>query len=191
MDDGFQNPSLKKTVSILVIDGHTGVGNGRCMPAGPLREPFHRALSRADAVAIVGEDRAGVARRLDEYPGQILSARFEPEAEASGLAGQDVIAFAGIGRPEKFFRTLESLGAKLVEAYAFPDHYSYQPSEIGDLIAAAETRQAALITTTKDFVRIPAHQRSSVGVLHIEVAWENEDQLVEVLRPVLKGAASR
>ncbi|MDR3435902.1 tetraacyldisaccharide 4'-kinase [Telmatospirillum sp.] len=187
MDDGYQNPSLQKTISLLVVDGHTGFGNGRCIPAGPLRESVDRALSRASAVVIVGEDRAGVAARVTGRP--ILRARQEPEAEASVLAGRAVVAFAGIGRPEKFFHTLDGLGARVVEAYAFPDHYSYLPSEIAELAAIAETNGAALITTTKDIVRVPAHVRDAIGVLRIVVTWEDEAALFDILQPVLKGAA--
>ncbi|PKU22045.1 tetraacyldisaccharide 4'-kinase [Telmatospirillum siberiense] len=185
MDDGFQNPSLKKDVSLLVVDGHVGFGNGRCMPAGPLREPVSRALARASAVVILGEDRADVARQVDGKP--ILTARLEPEAEASALAGQRVVAFAGIGRPEKFFQTLESLGATVVEAYGFSDHYPYQVSEIGELISIAKTRAAALITTTKDIVRIEPHQRANIGVLRITVTWDDETALHDVLRPAMEG----
>jgi tetraacyldisaccharide 4'-kinase len=189
MDDGYQNPSLKKDISLLVVDGHVGFGNGRCMPAGPLREPIGRALARASAVIILGDDRTGIGARARAAGKPILRAKLEPEAEASALAGQDVVAFAGIGRPEKFFKTLESLGAKLVEAYAFPDHYSYQASEIAELLTIAETRAAALITTTKDLVRVPFHQRESIGVLQIVVTWEDEDALHDLLRPAMKGVA--
>lgn len=185
MDDGFQNPSLSKDISLLVIDGHVGFGNGRCMPAGPLREPVARSLARASAVVILGEDRADVARRVSGKP--VLTAKLEPEAEAATLVGERVIAFAGIGRPEKFFQTLETLGATVVEAYGFPDHYPYQPSEIGELLNIAKTRSAALVTTAKDFVRIAPHQRESVGVLRISVTWDDEAALMEVLRPAMAG----
>lgn len=189
MDDGFQNPSLKKDVALLVVDGHVGFGNGRCLPAGPLREPVSRAVARASAVVILGEDQAGVARQVAGKP--ILRAKLEPEAEASALAGQRVVAFAGIGRPEKFFQMLEAQGATLVEAYSFPDHYPYQASEIGELITIAETHAAALITTTKDIVRVPSHQRNVIGVLRIVVTWDDEAALLEILRPAMTGWAAR
>jgi tetraacyldisaccharide 4'-kinase len=117
----------------------------------------------------------------------ILRAKLEPEAEASALAGQRVVAFAGIGRPEKFFHMLETLGATLVEAYSFPDHYPYQASEVGELITIAETHAAALITTSKDIVRVPAHQRDAIGVLRIVVTWEDEIALEDILRPAMTG----
>lgn len=188
LDDGFQNPSLKKDVALLVVDGHVGFGNGRCMPAGPLREPISRALARATAVVILGEDRAGVAQRVAGRP--ILRATLEPEAEASALAGQRVVAFAGIGRPEKFFQMLETQGATVVEAYSFPDHYPYLASEIGELITIAETHAAALITTTKDIIRVPAHQRDAIGVLRIVVTWDDETALMKILRPAVKDWAA-
>ncbi len=183
MDDGFQNPSLHKDVSLLVVDGHTGFGAGRCIPAGPLREPVPRGLRRATALVILGEDRRNLARLAGEVP--VLRARLEPEAEALGLAGQNVVAFAGIGRPAKFFHSLEKLGANLVEAYAFPDHYPYRPAEITELLATAEKHAAALITTTKDFVRIPAHLRDQVAVLRITVTWDDEAELMRVLAPAI------
>ncbi len=184
MDDGFQNPSLHKDVSLLVVDGHVGFGCGRCIPAGPLREPLPRGLKRASALVILGEDRHNVARLAGDLP--ILHARLEPEAEAAALAGHSVVAFAGIGRPAKFFHTLEKLGAKVVEAYAFPDHYPYRPAEIGELSAAAEKHAAALITTSKDFVRIPPHMRDDIAVLQVAVGWEDEAALMRVLAPALR-----
>jgi tetraacyldisaccharide 4'-kinase len=187
MDDGYQNPTLAKTVSLLVVDGHTGFGNGRCMPAGPLREPVERALARASAVVILGEDRAGVGARVRGRP--ILRAVLEPEAEACVLAGRPVVAFAGIGRPEKFFHTLDRLQAKVVQAYSFPDHYAYQAAEIAELVALAETNGAALITTTKDIVRVPPHLRDSIGVLRMVVTWEDEDALTALLPEAVRGLA--
>lgn len=185
LDDGFQNPSLKKDISLLVVDGHMGFGNGRCMPAGPLREPVPRALERASAVVILGEDRTDVAGQVRGKP--ILTAKLEPETEAYAVAGQRVVAFAGIGRPEKFFHTLETLGATVLEAYGFPDHYPYQVSEIGELLNIAKTRDAALITTTKDIVRIEPHQRAAIGVLRIVVTWDDEAALHDILAPAMGG----
>ncbi|HVI53313.1 MAG TPA: tetraacyldisaccharide 4'-kinase [Candidatus Sulfotelmatobacter sp.] len=187
MDDGFQNPILAKDLSLLVVDGAVGFGNGRCIPAGPLREPVGKGLARADAVVILGEDKAEaealVGRLAPALP--VLKARLETELEAESLQDEPVIAFAGIGRPEKFFDTLESKGAKLVGAYAFPDHHPYHPTEIGEMLAEAETHAAALITTSKDFVRLPKHLQEQVGVLTVSVVWDDEEALRKVLEPVL------
>lgn len=183
MDDGFQNPSLVKDLSLLVVDGGVGFGNGLCMPAGPLREPIERGLERADALVIIGEDKTNAARFAKTLP--VLHARLETEVEAESLRGEPVVAFAGIGRPEKFFATLEEKGAKLVGAYAFPDHHPYHPAEIGELVTEAEASGAALITTAKDYVRLPKHLQEQVGMLQVSLVWDDEDALRRVLAPVL------
>jgi len=95
------------------------------------------------------------------------------------------VAFAGIGRPEKFFATLEEKGARLIGKYAFPDHHPYHPAELGELVAEAETNSAALITTSKDYVRLPKHFQEQVGVLTVTIAWDDEEALRRVLTPVL------
>ncbi len=183
MDDGFQDPSLEKDIAILVVDGHTGFGNERCLPAGPLREPVEQGLRRADAVVILGEDRHDIANRVAPKP--VLYAWLEPEAEASILVGRKVVAFAGIGRPAKFFHTLDTLGANVVEAYAFPDHYPFHPAEIGELQVAANNHNAFLVTTAKDFVRVPHAMRDQIGVVQMDVAWDHEAALLDILAPAL------
>ena len=183
LDDGYQDPSLVKDVSLLVVDGHVGFGSRRCMPAGPLREPVASGLARAQAVVLLGEDKTGIAKTAGEIP--VLRARLEPETEAGALAGHRVFAFAGIGRPDKFFRLLEALDAQLVERRTFPDHHRYTPAEIGRLIDAADSQSAALMTTTKDFVRLPPHLRERVAVLRVAVAWDDEAALTRVLAPAL------
>jgi len=179
MDDGFQNPSLIKDLSLLVIDGAVGFGNGHCIPAGPLREPVERGLARADAIILLGEDETGLLPRLHGLP--VLRAVLEPEVEAETLRGETVVAFAGIGRPAKFFDSLEALGARLVGAYSFADHHPYHPNEIAELLVEADKLGAALVTTTKDYVRVPLQQRDKVGVLRITVTWQDEAALGKVL----------
>jgi tetraacyldisaccharide 4'-kinase len=152
-----------------------------------LREPVARAVGRAGAAVILGEDRRGVAKLLGDLP--ILHAKLEPEVEAAALVGQRVVAFAGIGRPEKFFHSLRALGAKVIESYSFPDHHPYHPNEIGELHAIAEKHSAGLITTTKDFVRVPAHMRETIAVLRVGVTWDDETALMEVLSRALRDPA--
>jgi tetraacyldisaccharide 4'-kinase len=154
MDDGLQNPHLEKNVKLLVIDGAVGFGNGRLIPAGPLREAVAPALADIDAVIVIGEDRADIGVTLPpSLP--CFSANFEPVGDQSALRGRRVLAFAGIGRPEKFFETLKSLGADLVETRSFPDHHRYDPAEIEKIRERARQFDAALITTEKDHVRLP------------------------------------
>ncbi len=176
MDDGFQNPSLRKDLSLLVVDGGYGFGNGRVMPAGPLREASERALGRADAVVLLEADRTGMAQRLGaRLP--LLAARLVPAPGAPELAGRRVLAFAGIGRPGKFFATLTGLGAELAETRAFPDHYRYRPGDIEALLDRARALGAAPITTEKDRLRLPASLAAGIEVLPVEVAWQDPEAL--------------
>src|SRR5579864_4492798 len=126
LDDGFQNPTLAKDFSLVVVDGQFGVGNGRVLPAGPLREPLGSGLARADVVVLMGDDRAGVTSLLAGKT--VLRARLLPE-NAAAFAGRAVVAFAGIGRPAKFFASLEEVGARLAARHAFPDHHPYRAAE--------------------------------------------------------------
>jgi tetraacyldisaccharide 4'-kinase len=184
MDDGFQNPSLAKDLSLLVIDGDYGLGNGRVLPAGPLREPAHRGLARADAVVLMGEDRAGLLPRMNEL---VLRASLAP-VNGAEFAGKQVIAFAGIGRPDKFFITLESCGARLLARHAFPDHHPYGAAEIRRLADEAVAKNAILVTTEKDRVRLTPTWRERVAALSIVVAWQDETAVSHLLDAILSDA---
>jgi tetraacyldisaccharide 4'-kinase len=153
MDDGFQNPALAKNLSLLVIDAKGGAGNGRVFPAGPLRAPLMQQLERANAVVLIGEGEAGeqVARRAN----RVLRASIVPDANAvAALKGKSLLAYAGIGRPEKFFATLESIGGNIIERRAFPDHHGFSVEEANALLAAAQNRHLTLVTTEKDLARM-------------------------------------
>ncbi|SMH53519.1 tetraacyldisaccharide 4'-kinase [Azospirillum agricola] len=184
MDDGFQNPGLAKDLSLLVADGAVGFGNGRLIPAGPLRERVADGLRRADALVVLGEDRAGVAAQVAaRTPGlPVLHARLEPAAaDAADLRGRRLLAFAGIGRPEKFFATLEALGAELVQRVPFADHHPFRPAEIAALIDRAATLGALPVTTAKDAVRLPPGLRARLRVLPVAVAWDDPGALDALL----------
>ncbi len=183
MDDGLQNPTLAQDLTLLVVDGEQGFGNGRVMPAGPLREPVERALARADAAVLVGEDRTGVAGRLGATP--LLRARLV--AEAADLAGRRVLAFAGIARPAKFFAALAALGAEIAAAEAFPDHHRYTADEIARLFATAQRLGALPVTTEKDAVRLPAEARARVRVVPARLDWDDAAALDRLLDQVLAG----
>lgn len=183
MDDGFQNPSLHKDHSILVIDGNYGLGNGRVMPAGPLREPPGDGLARADACILIGADRAGIARALPaDLP--LHRARLVPAAGGADLGGRRLLAFAGIGRPAKFFATLRDLGADPAVAQSFPDHHRFREDELLRLEALAAGLGARLVTTDKDAVRLPPSWRARVAVLRVTVAWEDVAAIGRVLARV-------
>ncbi|MGE5517232.1 MAG: tetraacyldisaccharide 4'-kinase [Bacteroidota bacterium] len=175
MDDGFQNPSIAKDLSLVVVDGAYGFGNGLPMPAGPCRETVAGGLARADAVVVVGEDTAGIAQRCGPLP--VLTARLVPGPEAEALRGRKVVAFAGIGRPAKFFDTLEHCGAELVAAHSFPDHHAFSRAELAELIAEAESVGAVPVTTAKDAVRVPSDLRPALSVLTVRLEWDKPEAL--------------
>ena len=183
MDDGLQNPTLAKDLSLLVIDGSTGFGNGRVIPAGPLREPVAEAARRCQAAVLVGADETGALAKLP--PGlPVLRAQLVPGPEAALLAGQPVFAFCGIANPKKFFSTLQESGAVLSGRQAYADHYPYDDSEIRDLLAEAESLRAQPVTTRKDWVRLPQAYRSRVTVVTIRLEWEEPASIEALLDPL-------
>jgi tetraacyldisaccharide 4'-kinase len=182
MDDGFQNPSLHQDAALLVIDAGYGIGNGRILPAGPLREPPAHALERANAVVHIADPGTGVP---STQPGMgnvpILSAYLAPTPEAEDIAGSRVVAFAGIGRPEKFFTTLEAIGCTVIAAHAFADHHAFSPDEIMGLVEEAAAINARLVTTAKDAVRLQPEARRMVEVLNVTLEFADPSALDQVL----------
>ena len=189
LDDGFQNPAVAKTLGLIVVDAAYGFGNGRVIPAGPLRENLGGGLARADAVVLVtGEGDARDTERLLTARGvRVLRAVLAPVG-GDRLAGSRLLAFAGIGRPEKFFATLRALGAVLVGARAFPDHHRFRVAELDGLRRAAERVGARLITTAKDIVRIPPVRRIGMKVLEVEIRWADPAALAGLIQPVVLSA---
>ena len=184
MDDGYQNPNVEKDLSLLVVDGSYGFGNARVMPAGPLREPVDAGLARADAVVLLGADEADVwgrVQRLGYKSLKVLRAKLDPVGDYSDLKNQKVFAFAGIGRPEKFFKTLEGLGCKLAGCRAFDDHHPYTEAEVLSILADAVDTQ--VLTTAKDHVRLSPNQQKRVRVLDIELQWKSPDEIDALLAP--------
>jgi tetraacyldisaccharide 4'-kinase len=177
LDDGYQNPSLGKDLSLLVIDGAYGFGNGHVLPAGPLRESVRSGLARADAIVLLGEDRHGLGAVL---PKPVLHAGLVA-LNAQEFAGRDVVAFAGIGRPEKFFASLEAAHATLSARRAFPDHHPYRESELRHLAEKARAAGAILVTTEKDWVRLSPAWQTRVQTLRVEITWRDRDALDRLL----------
>jgi tetraacyldisaccharide 4'-kinase len=157
MDDGFQNPSLAKDLAVLLVDGRRGIGNGRNIPAGPLRAPLAIQLDRAQAVVVIGKPD-GAAAVLDaalERDIAVFHGQLEPDRNVIAAIGRrKVLAFAGIGDPAKFFATLIEAGIAVAERLSFPDHHRYTPAQAQDLVARAQAESLMLLTTEKDLVRI-------------------------------------
>ena len=157
MDDGFQNPSIAKDASLIVVDGERGLGNGFVFPAGPLRAPLLPQLARTDALIVVGDGTAGraVAAEVAARDGLVLQANLVPDAVSlERLGGKRVLAFAGIGDPARFARTLRAAGIEVVREKSFADHHPFTESEIEHLAADAKAEQLTLVTTEKDFARL-------------------------------------
>jgi tetraacyldisaccharide 4'-kinase len=158
MDDGFQNPALHKDLAILVIDGRRGVGNGRVLPAGPLRAPLASQMARAHALIVVGpaaESAAALAELGRKRGLPVFHARLEPDRQTlAALAGRRILAFAGIADPDKFFATLAEAGLNVVERHGFADHHRYTAADAQSLTAQAQSQNLVLLTTEKDQARL-------------------------------------
>jgi tetraacyldisaccharide 4'-kinase len=187
LDDGFQNPSLAKDLSFVVVDGAYGFGNGSVMPAGPLRETIAAGLARAQAAVIMGDDSSGAASAIGSTV-PILHASLAP-IDAADLAGRRILAFAGIGRPAKFYRTLAETGAAIVATRDFPDHHPYREAELRDIVTAAAEAGATPITTAKDWVRLPPEFRTTIRRLDVAVAWRDRPALDRMMHELILSAA--
>lgn len=189
LDDGLQNPGVQKRCSLLVIDGATGFGNGRVLPAGPLREPVSAAAARCTAAVLIGPDRSGALECLPAAL-PVLRAHLMAAPEAAALQGQRVLAFAGIAMPDKFFASLTDAGADVVRRVSFPDHHLFRPGELTAVLSQAEELHALPVTTAKDAVRLPAHVRARVRVLRVSLAWEDAMAPERLLADVINGWAA-
>jgi tetraacyldisaccharide 4'-kinase len=189
LDDGFQDSSLTKDLAIVVVDAARGFGNGRCLPAGPLREPVHVGLKRADAVISIGEPEAQsqFRERSADQVGRIahLTASLKPIEMGMPWAEGRYLAFAGIGDPEKFFATLRGLGAPLVRTVALDDHQKLARPMIQRLMKEAQSMNAQLVTTEKDAARLPADLRSGILSLPVRLEFDDANTLKTLLEPVL------
>ena len=183
-DDGMQSPRLHPDLLLLVVDGVLRFGNNCLIPAGPLREPLARALSRVDGVIQVG----GLA--VDYVGLPLVLADFIPSYSPE-LQGAKIIAFAGIGQPEKFFATCNTSGARVLAAYPFADHHPYSEAEIKRLIDEAKAQGALLVTTTKDMVRVPLHLRCEVQVIEGKLQWREMKVIESLIDGLLESSKKR
>lgn len=181
MDDGFQNPSLQKDVSLVVVDSNRGVGNGCVFPSGPLRAPLALQLDATDVILVSGTGSAAghLAAHVERQGGLVLKARIVPVPEAvATLRGKRVLAFAGIGDPERFFATLRLSNIDVAATRSFADHHTFAASEIDQLVADARAASLTLVTTEKDFVRLGASVADAARIQPFPVTLACEDEAV-------------
>lgn len=197
MDDGLQNPSLHKSLRLAVVDGAVGIGNGLCLPAGPLRAPLAGQLEQVDALVVIGKGAAGdhVATQALTVGKRVLRAKLVPPVEIQAeLAGLSVLAVSGIGRPEKFAATLRAAGARLAGERAFGDHHAYSDADVAALIAEAREKACRLAVTEKDMVKLaplwPAAERSLLLCVPVTLVFEDEAALDTLLGNSLAKARS-
>lgn len=189
MDDGLQNPGLEKDISFVVIDGATGFGNGRVLPAGPMRERAGAGLGKADAFILIGNDRHNVRASLPAGK-PVFAATLEVSNEWIKDGDSIHVAFCGIAHPDKFRQTLASADINVAAFHAFPDHYNFLPDDLERLADDAAGRKARLITTAKDAARLPADftRRHIVDVLPVQLGWDNEVAVIDFLKTRLARA---
>ncbi|HEY7998018.1 MAG TPA: tetraacyldisaccharide 4'-kinase [Pseudolabrys sp.] len=178
MDDGLQNPSLAKDFTLAVVDGRRGIGNGRVFPAGPLRAPLATQLARSDVLLVIGDGNPGIKTDLPVFHGRLV-----PDAAAvTALKTRKVLAFAGIGDPDKFFATVQAAGIAVAQHTPFPDHHRFTAEEAAGLIMQAEYGGLALLTTEKDRARMTgdpvlAALAAKAHVLPVTLAVDEEEKL--------------
>ncbi len=186
MDDGFQNPTLQKDFSIIVINADQGFGNKRVIPAGPLRESIHRGLSRTNLVITIGDIAETVKNKIPKHI-PVIGANFKIQENDLMLKGQKITAFAGIAYPEKFFNSLKLVKANIVDKRSYSDHHIYTEDDLLYLAEIANKNNSILVTTKKDFVRIPKSFRSLVRTIDGFIQLDDEKLLLEILSNLIEN----
>lgn len=202
MDDGLQNPSLAKDLSIAVVDARRGVGNGRVIPAGPLRARLTFQLGLVDCIAVLGADPEGDEDSIFDvlkkrFPGPVLRGAVAPAGDVAWITGANLLAYAGIANPARFFRTLEGFAPGALATRTFPDHHAFTEAEAARLLAEADAAGAALVTTEKDLARLAGTAGACAAlaersrVLPVAVTFEERDllRLDALIDGVLKTGA--
>jgi tetraacyldisaccharide 4'-kinase len=193
MDDGLQNPSLAKDLPLVLVDGRRGIGNGRVIPAGPLRAPLKPQLDRVRALVVVGvpEGAGSLLDRAQHRGMTVFHGRLEPDhAVVDAIGRRKVLAFAGIADPGKFFATLLAAGIDIADRAAFADHHRYSAAEALDLIARAKPNNLMLVTTEKDLVRLTGAPQleelaAHASALPVRLVIEEKDQFRDLVLSVL------
>lgn len=178
LDDGLQNPNIPKDFSLVVIDGETGLSNGYVFPLGPLRESFKSIVEKADYFIVVGKENTALLQALQKTKKGVVTAVLHPlEDDMASLKNKPVIAFAGIGNPNKFFSMLKEKGLFLKGKKSFPDHYPFQQNDIQSLLKEAIFKKGICVTTEKDKVRIDQKFHKDIKTIAVQLKGLEEDKV--------------
>jgi tetraacyldisaccharide 4'-kinase len=203
MDDGLQNAAVAKDLSIALVDGKRGIGNGEVIPAGPLRAPLEFQIGLVDAIVVrdppdVADERGVHAVLRQGFPGPVLAAQVTAAGDTSWVREKPLVAFAGIANPQRFYSLIEKLGGKLIERLSFPDHHRFARADAERIAALAQARGARLVTTEKDFARMGgdaalAGLAAQTRTLPIELKFDERDlgRLSSLIEAALKGTSRR
>jgi tetraacyldisaccharide 4'-kinase len=203
MDDGLQNAAVAKDLSIALVDGKRGIGNGEVIPAGPLRAPLEFQIGLVDAIVVrdppnVADERGVHAVLRQGFPGPVLAAQIIAAGDTGWLREKPLVAFAGIANPQRFYNLIEMLGGKLIERLSFPDHHRFVRADAERITALAQARGAQLATTEKDFARMGgdaalAGLAAQTRTLPIELKFDDRDlgRLSTLIEAALKGNSRR
>ena len=192
MDDGLQNPTLKKDLNIAVFDGKFGIGNGFLLPAGPMRQKLEVGIQNIDLVIFNGKDETGLGQKIPPHI-PIFTGELQPDEEiVEKMKNRRVYGFAGIGNPSRFFKTLNNIGADLVGEAHFADHHPYTDADLTQLYEEAMQSGAELVTTQKDWMRLPTDWRDRVLTVPVRIHFSADDtiKIVSFLETMFENVIS-
>ena len=192
MDDGLQNPTLKKDLNIAVFDGKFGIGNGFLLPAGPMRQKLEVGIQNIDLVIFNGKDETGLGQKIPPHI-PIFTGELQPDEEiVEKMKNRRVYGFAGIGNPSRFFKTLNDIGADLVGEAHFADHHPYTDADLTQLYEEAMQSGAELVTTQKDWMRLPSDWRDRVLTVPVRIHFSADDtiKIVSFLETMFENVIS-
>ena len=181
MDDGFQNYKLKYDVRIAVFDGWEGIGNGYIFPAGPMRHSLKHGLKNVNLAIIMRNVNQSLESKISKMGIEIIHGKTIPENKLNDFTGCKVIAFAGIGKPQKFYKMLTDSGVKITDKINFPDHYLYTAEDVAMLKRLGKIKKLPILTTMKDYVKIPHSDKKNFTPVDIEVKFDDKEKLFKVL----------
>ena len=185
LDDGLQDESIFSNLNIIVFNGYQGIGNGRIIPAGPMRENLNKALNKSHLALIIDEDKKNISQQINKTIPIIQSNLIIEDKYINNFKNKEVIAFCGIGYPQKFYKSLNKIGCKVLYTKSFPDHYHYSEQDIKKLLKKSQELNSLLITTEKDHVKIMENYKSRIYYFPIKIELNNFKILDDLLLSII------